>query len=136
MILHKITEDYQKAGFAPPASDNYLREWDVSSKIKNTFYALLNKKVLIRVNEQYCMHIDFYEKAKELFLELAEHQSEVKAGEFRDHLGCSRKMAIALLENFDKTGFTIRKENGRTLKKQMEYFLADECGNRTHPGRG
>lgn len=115
-MLRKITEDYQKAGFAPPASDNYFREWDVSSKAKNTFYALLNKKVLIRVNEQYCMHMDFYEKAKKLFLELAEHQPEVLTGEFRDHLGCSRKMAIALLENFDKTGFTIRKEKGRILK--------------------
>ena len=37
-------------------------------------------------------------------------------GEYRDYLGCSRKVAVALLEHFDKNGFTRKKEEGRVLK--------------------
>ena len=55
------------------------------------------------------------EKAKDAFREMA-MQKPVVLGEFRDYLGCSRKVAVALLEHFDKRGFTRKTEEGRILK--------------------
>jgi selenocysteine-specific elongation factor len=40
--------------------------------------------------------------------ELAAEKGEVTAAEFRDHIGTGRKLAIRILEYFDKTGFTRR----------------------------
>jgi selenocysteine-specific elongation factor len=40
--------------------------------------------------------------------ELAGENGEVTASEFRDHIGTGRKLAIRILEYFDKTGFTRR----------------------------
>src|SRR5438132_2224605 len=40
--------------------------------------------------------------------ELAGEKGEVTAAEFRDHIGTGRKLAIRILEYFDKTGFTRR----------------------------
>src|SRR5438094_6086920 len=40
--------------------------------------------------------------------ELAGEKGEVTASEFRDHIGTGRKLAIRILEYFDKTGFTRR----------------------------
>lgn len=115
-MLQEITEYYKRAGFAPLATEVYLKEHGSSKKFQSVFHSLLNKKVLIRLDSQYCMHCSFYEKAKELFREMAAQKSEVRLGEFRDYLGCSRKIAIALLEHFDKNGFTKKTEGGRILK--------------------
>ena len=40
--------------------------------------------------------------------ELAGEKGELTASEFRDHIGTGRKLAIRILEYFDKTGFTRR----------------------------
>ncbi len=40
--------------------------------------------------------------------ELAAENGEVTASEFRDHIGTGRKLAIRILEYFDKTGFSRR----------------------------
>jgi selenocysteine-specific elongation factor len=40
--------------------------------------------------------------------ELAAEEGEVTAAEFRDRIGTGRKLAIRILEYFDKTGFTRR----------------------------
>ena len=40
--------------------------------------------------------------------ELADANGEVRAAEFRDRVGCGRKLAIQILEYFDKTGFLRR----------------------------
>ena len=37
-------------------------------------------------------------------------------GAYRDELGSSRKIAVALLEHYDKTGFTRKEEGGRVLR--------------------
>ena len=58
----------------------------------------------------------YYEKAKNSFAEMAAHCPEVVLGEYRDYLGCSRKVAVALLEHFDKNGYTRKTEGGRVLK--------------------
>jgi selenocysteine-specific elongation factor len=40
----------------------------------------------------------------------------IKASEFRDLLGCGRKLAIEILEYFDKSRVTLRKGDVRTLR--------------------
>ena len=115
-IIREITEQYLAFGFAPLATELYLKEHFKQKKFKPVFTSLLNKKVLIRLDEQYCLHTAHYEKAKEVFGEIAAEKTVVALGEYREKLGCSRRVAVPILEHFDKTGFTKKTEEGRVLK--------------------
>lgn len=115
-MVKEILNHYLDEGFAPLATEIYLKEHRNQKKFPAVFTSLLNKKALIRLDVQYCVHRDYYEKAKTAFREMAEKKPEVALGEYRDYLGCSRKVAVALLEHFDKNGFTRKTEGGRVLK--------------------
>lgn len=118
-IVKEILTHYEAAGFAPLATELYLKEHKNQKKFKPVFISLLNKKSLIRLDEQYCVHQEWYEKAKEAFREMAKTKDKILLGEYRDYLGCSRKVAVALLEHFDKNGFTKKTEEGRILKNSV-----------------
>lgn len=47
-------------------------------------------------------------------------EEAIQTGKYRDYLNCSRKVAIALLEQFDREGFTRNTENGRILQNPAE----------------
>lgn len=118
-IVKEILTHYEAAGFAPLSTELYLKEHKNQKKFKPVFISLLNKKSLIRLDEQYCVHQEWYEKAKEAFREMAKTKDKILLGEYRDYLGCSRKVAVALLEHFDKNGFTKKTEEGRILKNPV-----------------
>ncbi len=115
-MIREILAYYQEAGFAPLTTELYIKEHRSLKKFQAVFTSLINKKSLIRLDGQYCIHRDYYERAKLAFGEMAKEKPEVILGEFRDYLGCSRKIAVALLEHFDKNGYTRKTENGRVLR--------------------
>lgn len=115
-VMQEIVRCYLEAGFAPPTTELYGKEHRNQKKFQTVFTSLLDRKILIRLDVQYCVHWEYYERAKKAFSEMAKEKPVVISGEFRDYLGCSRKVAIALLEHFDKNGFTRKTEEGRILK--------------------
>ena len=115
-ILQEIEAHYLEQGFAPLATELYLKEHRKQKKFQAVFHALLNKKILIRLDEQYCIHQVHFEKAKEVFRLMAKEKGTVALGEYRERIGCSRRVAVPLLEYFDKIGFTKKTEEGRVLK--------------------
>ncbi len=115
-MRREILDDYLKIGFEPLTTNLYMKEHQKQKKFAAVFTSLMNKKQIIRLDEQYCVHADYYEKAKESFREMAVQKSVVALGEYRDYLGCSRKVAVALLEHFDKNGFTRKTGEGRILR--------------------
>ena len=115
-MIRQITQDYLAAGFSPLATSTYLKEHQKQKKFQAVFTSLLNKKVLIRLDDLYCMHQEYYEKAKVAFTKVAAENEVVVLGAYRDELDCSRKVALALLEHFDKNGFTRKTGEGRILR--------------------
>lgn len=115
-VMEKIENDYRTAGFAPLATEVYLHDNEKGKNFRYIYNSMLNKKILIRLDKQYCVHRDWYAAAREKFRELAADGRPVVLGEYRDYLECSRKVAVALLEHFDKNGFTYSVEGGRILK--------------------
>ena len=115
-MLREITEAYMAFGFAPLATELYMKEHSKQKKFKAVFTSLLNKKVLIRLDDQYCLHKDFYEKAQQAVKEIAAKKTVVELGEFREFIGCSRRVAVPILEHLDKNGFTVKTSEGRILK--------------------
>jgi len=56
------------------------------------------------------------EQARTLLREHVQAHGEISAATFRDRLGASRKFSIALLDYFDRTGFTLRVGDIRKLR--------------------
>lgn len=121
---HKASEEIQKyyleIGFSLPSTELYIKEQENPGKFQKVFAVLFNKKILIRLNEQYCIHRKYYEKAKRAFQEMSEREEAIETGKYRDYLKCSRKVAIALLEHFDKEGFTKKTKDGRVLRNMIQ----------------
>lgn len=115
-MMQEILQYYLEAGYAPLTTALYTEEHRKQKRFPAVLTSLLNKRQLIRLDGQYCIHREYYDKAKDVFRDMASQGEAVVLGQYRDRLGCSRKVAVALLEHFDKTGFTRKTEEGRILK--------------------
>ena len=80
-------------------------------------------------------HDHFY--AREVVVELAaaaqslaeqSHDSKITAAVFRDRIGTGRKLAIQILEFFDRTGMTIREGDLRRLREDRLEILKGADG--------
>ncbi|MDR2726346.1 MAG: selenocysteine-specific translation elongation factor [Candidatus Adiutrix sp.] len=80
------------------------------------FSALVRRGLLVRLDDLYYIHKTHYERSLSLFREMAAGGQTVLAAKFRDELGTSRKVAIAILEHFDKINLTKAVGAGRTLR--------------------
>ncbi len=70
---------------------------------------------LVAMAPDYTIHRDTLEGAREILVNEIEANGPVETARYRDLLGVGRKAAIDILEHFDRTGFTKRKENKRSL---------------------
>jgi len=118
----KLTEDilrlYLDTGFSTPSPDEAEALFPKGKKaFKQSFEALVEVGKLIMLAPQICMHREYYEKALTQFCKLADNQSNVTLGEFRNALGTSRKYALALLEYFDRKKLTKKVGDARILMK-------------------
>ncbi|OGF58836.1 MAG: selenocysteine-specific translation elongation factor [Candidatus Fischerbacteria bacterium RBG_13_37_8] len=117
-IIETIVQSYKGALFSPPFWD------DVKSKIANKalaekiFYYLINKKEIIKVNDEFYFHRDAIENIAAGLLSFCREQGEMEVSDFKALFNTSRKYAIPLLEYFDKIGYTIRIGNKRKLKSE------------------
>lgn len=66
--------------------------------------------------------------------ELATENGAVTASEFRDHIGTGRKLAIRILEYFDKTGFTRRVGDAHCVRDST--LLVGRIKKKTDAGSG
>jgi selenocysteine-specific elongation factor len=77
----------------------------------------LNKRgILIKLREGTYISGATLDTARDKLKEYLKVKGRIKAAEFRDLLGCGRKLAIEILEYFDKERLTLRQGDFRTLR--------------------
>ena len=117
-LIEKLNGLYLSYGIAPlvtsaveppanPAEDR---------RRQTAFSSLVRKNQLVRLDNSYYIHKVFYDQAWQWFRVLALEKETVQTGDFRDDLATSRKVAVALLEHFDKAGLTRPAGDGRQLR--------------------
>ena len=84
---------------------------------------LLERAVLVRLDERLYIHRDALEAAKQEALRLFAQKPRFSTMEFRDALGVSRKYAVPLLDYLDRTRFTVRSGNERTPGVEARKLL-------------
>ncbi len=77
---------------------------------------LQREGVIVKLKEGTFISKNNLEAAKAGLAEHIKASGSIKASEFRDILGCGRKLAIEVLEYFDKERVTLRKGDIRTLR--------------------
>jgi selenocysteine-specific elongation factor len=79
--------------------------------------AYLNKRgILVKLKQGTYISGEALYEAGEKLKEYLKSNGRIKAAEFRDLIGCGRKLAIEILEYFDKERLTLRQGDFRTLR--------------------
>ncbi len=78
---------------------------------------LIKNGRLVRLTKDHYLSADEVGKAFEILRATLKEGDSVRVSEFRDRLGCGRKLAIEILEYFDREGITIRCGDDRFLRE-------------------
>ncbi len=106
------------ANFTPPD----VKELETSLRVPRPKLAAVLQQIeregrITRVADGMYFAPEPLARARELIRGHCQAHGEITAAAFRDHLGASRKYSIALLDYFDRTGFTLRVGDIRKLRR-------------------
>ncbi len=112
----KIEEIYKSAKFKTPIEEDVRTQVGLEPpEFKNILSGLLNQDRLIRLSKNVTYHKDTVTEVKELVIDSIKKNQSMTIAELRDRLQFSRKYAQAILEYFDASGLTKRKEDKHIL---------------------
>ncbi len=116
-ITEKVKKFLAKDPLAPPGLKEIEKEAGVGrTKLMEVIRVMEREGSIVRVTTDLYYLRDSVDKVKAtLYKYLTEHD-EITAATLRDLLGSSRKYTIALLEYFDRDGFSVRIGDARRLK--------------------
>jgi selenocysteine-specific elongation factor len=114
--LHeRVRTAFQAAGWAAPtAAELAVTLGEPPAQIEKAIKLLVERAVLVRLDERLCIHSDALEAAKQVALRLFAQKPSFSTMAFRDALGVSRKYAVPLLDYLDRVRFTVRSGHDRT----------------------
>jgi selenocysteine-specific elongation factor len=108
----------EAAPYQPPRVRDIARGLELEEgQVRGLLRHLVGRGDLFLVaQDHYLLRQAVYELAA-VARELAEGEGEVRAAEFRDRIGTGRKLAIQILEFFDRVGFTRRVGDAHRLRR-------------------
>lgn len=111
-----IERTYREAGFdAPREAELRERMGAPAEAFERVIIALIENGRLVRIAENVTYHAEVLAAAEQVVREYIAKHGAVTVAALRDHLGVSRKFALALLEHFDRVGITRRRGDERVL---------------------
>ena len=106
------------AAFMPPDLKGIEAELEIPrAKLQDLLTELEREQRVVRVTPDLYFSAAAVDKARDLIRSHAAQQGQIDAATFRDLIGASRKFSIALLNHFDRTGFTLRVGDQRKLRR-------------------
>ncbi len=117
-LIDRFRDLYLSYGVVPPVNSAVEPAKDPAGERRRqaAFSALVRRRELVRLDDSFHLHQSHYDRAWSLFKKLAAEGGPVQTGRFRDELETSRKVAVSLLEYFDKLGLTKSVGEGRSLR--------------------
>ncbi|MHB1679756.1 MAG: selenocysteine-specific translation elongation factor [bacterium] len=113
-LMAKIENIIKSSGNSVPSPDEIGKKLDINKKLLNFLISVMvksNKLVKIKFDLYYLKdQIDFIQRGLNDFFKI---NDKLEPKDIKDIAGVSRKYAIPLLEYFDGTGFTVKKDNYR-----------------------
>lgn len=103
--------------FSPPHKEDLDKLKSRKDEIARVLSFLVKNGSIVRLKEGSYLSGDDLKTARERLTSHISSKGPIKAADFRDILGCGRKLAIEILEYFDKERFTLRQGDLRILRK-------------------
>ena len=120
----RISAAFQSAGWAgPTAAELAATLGEPPAPVEKIIKLLVERAVLVRLDERLCIHRDALEAAKQMALRLFAQKRSFSTMEFRDAVGVSRKHAVPLVDYLDKIRFTVRSGHDRTPGVEARKLL-------------
>jgi selenocysteine-specific elongation factor len=118
-LRSRVESAYRSARFTASLEDDVRTKLGLNPSVFNpVLNALLRSGELVRLGPKVIYHRDALEAARAAVSGLIDRHGAVTIAELRDRLGLSRKYAQAILEYFDRTGFTVRVEDRHVPAKR------------------
>lgn len=114
-LMAEMEAIYQKEGYQPRDTSELLASLDSKLDKDALLFVLQERGRLIRLTGQMLMHTDYVEAAKAYVVATIQEEGAMKMASFRDHIGSSRKYALAILERFDRQKLTRMEGEARVL---------------------
>lgn len=105
---------YDDAGYSPPRlreAANALKQPE--KRLLGILMYLCKKGYLARLDRDTFITKRLFEGARDAALAMIKKHGYIELADFRDAVGCSRRIALSLLERFDKKGWTEREGDTR-----------------------
>lgn len=118
-IKNEILERFRRNSYQPPRKEELEDISDNKNEIAEVFTTLVNNGEIVKLNEDIYIEKNAYDKALEILKNHLSNNPNITIGEYRDLLNTNRKVAIALLEYFDKIKITKRVGDYRIINKWL-----------------
>ena len=108
----------ETGGFTPPDVKQIGESLKLAPKrVIDLLQTLERSGKAAKVSQDLYYHSAVIARLRDMIAERIRASGPLGAAEFRDRIGASRKFSIALLEYFDRTGFTLRVGDQRKLRR-------------------
>lgn len=95
------------------------------AQLKKILSFLVQSNDVLYLQQKY-VDAEFYHQAEDVLVDfLKKNESGITVAQFRDLIKSNRSISLILLESFDDSGITVRKENNRFLTRK---FLSKDKG--------
>ena len=135
-LCDRLAQSLQRAGYARPTGEELAATVGESpERVQAMLGVLVDRGVAVELTKGLVVHREAVVAAQPVALELLARGPSFSTMQFRDALGVSRKYAVPLLDDLDKTHFTVREGHDRTAGAgARDRLLAEVNGSRTHLG--
>jgi len=115
-IKNELEDIFKKNGYTVMKREDVASKMDYKKNdIEQVIDALVSGSVLKKLGEDIIIHKDLYENALIKTKKFIEENGSITVAQLRDILDTNRKLAIALLEEFDQFKITKRLDDKRIL---------------------
>jgi len=123
-LMEKIVGTYETTVFCSPRPDELPSLLgDSPDRIGRLVEYLCSCGRLIRLSKNVIVEHDTFIRAQELVVTIITRDGVLDSGEFKNHLGSTRKYALAILDFLDARRITVRSGNKRTLNPDYRRNL-------------
>ncbi len=120
MICDRIERLLLENRFNPPSVNEIVQNiGGDKQKVSDLINFLINSRVLIKVGEGMVFHKDAIQEAEAVIRQHFAQKTELRASDFKERIGTSRKYAIPLLTYFDQKGLTLRRGEVRVFRDKQ-----------------
>jgi selenocysteine-specific elongation factor len=123
-LVDRVETAVREGRWAPPTLEELAtRLREPTSRLERAQRLLVERGLLVRLDDKVVMHRDAVEAAKQVVLKMFSGASSFTTMQFRDALGVSRKFAVPLLDQLDRLRFTVRSGHDRTPGAEVRQAL-------------